>query len=115
MGAIERGSPQEEVVNDDIKKMDIREFRELGVLQELNRQFLHPVGLALEVSVDDETGEESLGGVWDYREDPEGILYGDNIDADKARTFAHFQAGQHSRRECALGFLLQPIRNEITG
>jgi hypothetical protein len=59
----------------NIKKIDIKEFRELGFLQELNRQFLHPMGFALEVIVDDETGEEQLGGIWDYRYDPEGIIY----------------------------------------
>jgi hypothetical protein len=59
----------------DIKKIDIKEFRKLGFLQELNRQFLHPMGFALEVIVDDETGDEKLGGIWDYRNDPEGIIY----------------------------------------
>lgn len=58
-----------------IVKMPISEFRSLGYLQELNRQFLHPLGLALEVVIDNETGEETLGGVWDYRSDPEGIIY----------------------------------------
>lgn len=60
---------------DEIKRMDIKEFRELGFLQEANRQFFHPLGLALETVVDEETGEERLGGVWDYRDDPEGIFF----------------------------------------
>jgi len=59
----------------DIKRIDIKEFREKGYLQELNRRFLHPLGLGLEVVLDDETGEESLGGVWDSREEDEGIYY----------------------------------------
>jgi hypothetical protein len=63
----------------DISKIPIKEFREKGYLQELNRQFLHPLGLALEVIVDEETGKEKLGGIWDYRNDPEGILYNDKI------------------------------------
>lgn len=58
-----------------IKRIDISEFRSLGYLQELNRRFLHPLGLALEVIVDKETKRESLGGVWDYRDDPEGMIY----------------------------------------
>ena len=57
-----------------IKRIDIKEFREKGFLQELNRQFLHPLGLALEVNKDDD-GNETLGGVWDYRDDPEGIIF----------------------------------------
>lgn len=36
---------------DEIKYMDVAEFRELGFLQEANRQFFHPLGLALSVAV----------------------------------------------------------------
>jgi hypothetical protein len=54
--------------------MNIKEFREQGYLQEANRQFFHPLGLALEVSTD-ENGNEVLGGIWDYREDDDGIYY----------------------------------------
>lgn len=56
-----------------IKRMNIQEFRHLGFLQEANRLFFHPLGLALEVIITDE--EESLGGIWDFRNDPEGILF----------------------------------------
>ena len=57
-----------------IKRIDIKEFREKGYLQEVNRNFLHPLGLALEIVINDD-GTEQLGGVWDYREDKEGIYY----------------------------------------
>jgi hypothetical protein len=71
-------------MTDEIKRIDIKEFRELGFLQELNRCFLHPLGLALEVIVNEEDGSESLGGIWDYRDDPEGMLYGEEyISSDK--------------------------------
>lgn len=60
----------------DVKRMDIKQFRELGYLQEANRQFFHPHGLALEIVADDETGDCRLGGIWDYRADPEGIIFG---------------------------------------
>lgn len=70
---------------DDIKRMDIREFRSEGFLQEANRLFFHPLGLALEVNVEDD-GTETLGGVWDYRDDPEGVAFGsDMIDPEKIR------------------------------
>lgn len=58
----------------EIKYMDISEFRKMGLLQEVNRRFFHPMGLALEVKIDEE-GNESLGGIWDYRDDPEGIHF----------------------------------------
>ncbi len=62
----------------EVKRIDIKEFREHGYLQELNRQFLHPLGMALEISIDEE-GNETLGGIWDYRNDKEGILYDEDL------------------------------------
>ena len=61
-------------MDEEIKRIDIKEFRELGYLQEVNRLFLHPLGLALEI-VQEEDGTERLGGVWDYRKDPEGMAF----------------------------------------
>jgi hypothetical protein len=61
-----------------IKHFSIKEFREKGFLQEANRQFFHPLGLALQINVDEETGEETLGGIWDCRDDPEGVMFTDN-------------------------------------
>ena len=61
----------------NVKRIDIKEFRANGFLQEVNRQFLHPLGLALEVIID-EKSNESLGGIWDYRGDPEGIIFAKN-------------------------------------
>ncbi len=57
-----------------IKRIDIAEFRREGYLQEANRQFFHPLGLALEIIVDEEGGE-TLGGVWDFRDDSEGLMF----------------------------------------
>lgn len=71
------------VMTEEIKRMDIKEFREKGFLQEANRQFFHPLGLALEIMID-ENGNYTLGGVWDYREEPEGMFFGnDMISEDK--------------------------------
>ena len=67
---------KETTSDDDIKRMSVKEFREKGFLQEANRLFFHPLGLALEVKNVD-TPEECLGGIWDYRDDPEGMLFGD--------------------------------------
>lgn len=71
----------------EIKKISIKEFRKSGYLQELNRRFLHPLGLALEVFIDDD-GNESLSGIWDYREDKEGIIYDiNNSDEERKEKF----------------------------
>lgn len=71
---------------DDVKRINIKEFVEEGFLQEANRQFFHPLGLALEVIVEDDPSKEwRLGGVWDYRDDTEGILYGVGDLAERER------------------------------
>jgi hypothetical protein len=65
-------------VTESIKRMDIREFREHGYLMEVNRRFFHPLGLALEVGVPNPGDEDQtwrLGGIWDYRGDPEGVTF----------------------------------------
>jgi len=113
-------------MTEKIKLIDIKEFREKGYLQELNRQFLHPLGLALEVIVNDETGEETLGGIWDYREDLEGIHYGLDDPSftsnerlagfiKRYRTISNLQKVRKIGREKTLGFWIEPIPNEIKG
>ncbi len=66
-----------------MNKIDIKEFRSEGFLQEANRLFFHPLGLALEV-VTEKDGSEALSCVQDYRGDPEGVAYiPDIISQDK--------------------------------
>ena len=71
------------------KYLDLRELIDSGVLQEANRQFFHPLGLALEVMVEDDGRITCISGVWDYREDPEGVMFGANfINNDRSRAKA---------------------------
>ena len=72
----------------DPHEMDINEFFKKGFLQEANRLFFHPLGLALSVDVDEETGRAvGFGPIWDYREDPEGIAFIEGqISRNKVRT-----------------------------
>jgi hypothetical protein len=92
----------------DIKRMSIKGFREMGLLVELNRIFLHPLGLALEVIVDDETGEEKLGGIWNYQDDPEGILYSeDYFPTEKIKSAQEFIKHKHKQRLENLGYIFQ--------
>ena len=92
-----------------IKRMNVAEFREFGYLQEVNRQFFHPLGLALEVLVDEETGNERLGGIWDYREDPEGVIFADGIDGNKAVAVRSELIKREKAREEMMGSTIQPI------
>jgi hypothetical protein len=99
-----------------MKRIDIKEFRESGYLQELNRNFLHPLGLALEV-VQENDGTEKLGGVWDFRESEEGIHY-DIKNSDPTRK-AKFKANRMmiakefserlKKRNEILGFDIEPV------
>ena len=66
-----------------MKYLPIEEFKERGYLQEANRLFFHPLGIALVVSVDNDSGNMKLSGVQDNRDDPEGMIF-DNYDHKKA-------------------------------
>lgn len=91
-----------------VKKMSAKEFRELGYLQELNRCFLHPLGLALEVT--QEGGEiTGFGEVWDYRHDPEGMVFADGvIDPEKADRIQKEFRHRANARVQRLGYQIQP-------
>lgn len=103
-----RVSPVEEPkAETDIKYIEIKEFREAGYLQEVNRRFLHPLGLALEVHVADDLSER-LGGVWDYRDDPEGMNFGPGmIDPAKVDRVANEWYTKADVREANLGYVIQ--------
>lgn len=95
-------------VDKDVKKMSVKDFREQGYLQELNRVFLHPLGLALEVNLN-EDGTESFGEVWDYRDDPEGMIYGENmIDGTKTTRIRQEGLSKQSVRYAHFGWVIQP-------
>lgn len=94
----------------EVKRISIKEFRSLGFIQEINRLFLHPCGLALEVILDKETGEETLGGVWDYRDDPEGMLFADGmISAEKAASVEKLRTAKSDFRKENFGYTVQPV------
>jgi len=57
-----------------IKMMPVDEFRREGYLQEVNRRFLHPLGLSLMVDTDKD-GIEEFAGVLDDRHDLEGVVF----------------------------------------
>lgn len=86
----------------EIKRMEIKEFRELGLLQEVNRLFLHPMGLALEtITNSNSEGSERFCRIRDNRNNPEGMMFADNIiDLEKVkRVKALFEAHRGVRLE----------------
>jgi hypothetical protein len=94
----------------EIKRISIKEFRELGFLQEANRLFFHPLGLALEVIINDKTGEVTLGGIWDYRDDPEGMAFGDGtIDQNKIDSVEKLRLSKVDARKQLFGNDIQGV------
>jgi hypothetical protein len=111
------GYTEKSVNSNGISYLDIKEFREKGYLQELNRRFLHPLGLALEVVRDEDTGEETLGGIWDCRDEDEGIYYDlKNSDEERIERFeknesfidSEFKRMSEKRKQ-KLGFDIESI------
>lgn len=99
--------------DEPIKRFDIGEFQRDGYLQEANRQFFHPLGLALEIVIEDD-GSRHLGGVWDYRDDPEGMFFAvAEIDSDEGRRKAETVEAQRAlladQRVRVMGSVVQPI------
>lgn len=83
------------------------ELRDGGYLQEANRVFFHPLGLAL--AVDLQTDQLS---VIDYRSDPEGVTYC-RIDPELAHRNAEAVLAESIRRATVrqqrFGWVLQPV------
>lgn len=78
------------------------EMGDLGLVQEVNRLLLHPIGLALARHEDG-----TLTVLTDP--DPEGWRFGGFDLREKAVAFAARQAEWHPRRRAALGYVVQPV------
>lgn len=89
--------------------MPIKEFCDLGLLHEVNRQVLHPLGLALEV-VEEADGSCQISGVQDFRDDPEGMIFAPEVlSPEKASRVAEMVHSRKEARRRALGFWVQPV------
>lgn len=100
------GSPS--VPFDDLPRLSPAELRESGILQELNRRLLHPRGLAMFVSMDDDGELREIGIVRD--EDPEGWTFrGPEYEEGAAERAAEFAGLLLEGRRSALGYVIQPI------
>lgn len=102
------------------KKLLVSDFRKQGYLQELNRQFLHPLGLSLEV-LSYEDGHEEFGSIYDYRTDESGIVF-DLINSDNARINDFISKANNIKREKKriqknrkklYKYQIEPIKNKI--
>lgn len=95
--------------------LSVAEFREFGYLQELNRRFLHPLGLALAVA---QIGDQTfLAPIHDARSDPEGFVFTvEQLDTDEARLKTRnidiAMERRVPKREQRLGYVVQPVPEE---
>jgi hypothetical protein len=90
-----------------------------GLLFEINRRILHPFGLAMEILYDDQEGALSekdaiitmSQDIWDYRNDPEGVLYDPEeliTGSEKFKRFLNtFGTSKLKKRAELLGFTIQ--------
>jgi hypothetical protein len=71
----------EAFMSQELKHMSEEEFRNEGFLQEVNRKFFHPLGLALalELGKDKDGDIRKYWGIIDCREDPEGMFFDQEI------------------------------------
>ena len=81
------------------------DVRGLGLLQEVNRIFFHPIGLAAELDPVD--GRISIQ---DHRDDPEGVVFAEGVlDIEKALSYWRMKQKLFPIREKALGFIIQEV------
>jgi hypothetical protein len=100
----------------DIKKIDLNEFINEGYLQEVNRQFFHPLGLALNIEIDENNKATIVEGIWDYRDDPEGVVFADlstKEDQQKASNVDKELLKFSERRTKRFGWSIQPIGHKF--
>lgn len=89
--------------------MDVEEFRSLGLLQEINRLILHPLGLAMYV----DPANQRIG-VYDDRTDPEGFAFGGDLPyPEKASSVVELLEQRGPARIEALGYVVQPLPPEV--
>jgi hypothetical protein len=89
----------------DQRHMPIAEFQQRGYLQEVNRRFFLPLGLALVVARE-EDGTMRLACIWDYRDDPAGMIL-DEWDRTKAAYIDQEMEARKPARLAAVGFWIQ--------
>ena len=94
-----------------MKYIGPKEFREYGLLFEINRRVLHPLGLAMAVEIDDDGNVAFSNKIWDCRDDPEGIIYDEETFEEAQERFLTFMKEQGNDlikcRKEQLGYFVQ--------
>ena len=93
------------------KYMSVKEFRESGLLFEVNRCVLHPLGLAISIKIEDD-GTEKFAEIWDVRDsDPEGIVFDSETFLDGEKKINQYMENKGNTnlkiRQAKIGFIVQ--------
>jgi hypothetical protein len=84
-----------------------------GLLFEINRAVLHPLGLALGLWQNDDGAFAGFAGLVDHRDDPEGMAYSDEtLRSGLERLRAFGVTAIREERARRLGFIVQPLPEE---
>lgn len=90
-------------------------LRETGLLFKINREVLHPLGMAMQVEIEANGDEYLSNKLWDCREDPEGIIFGpDNFMSGASKLdqfYVDYGNEKLRQRFNTLGFVMQDINN----
>ena len=93
-----------------VKYINIKDLLDDGILFAINQAILHPLGMALEISMDEEDNYV-LGGVWDYRDDPEGMIFDDETFLYGEKKFNKYMEREGTekldKRKELLGYTIQ--------
>lgn len=104
------------MVEDSRDTMTLQEFYDEGYLQELNRGFLHPLGLAMSVIVEEVNGRKvvkEFGGIVDKRDAPHEIFFAEGeIDKDAIENVNEQSVEGFDKRFEELGFVIQDPQDE---
>jgi len=106
-----KNSPAQ-VRGNDWHEMSLKEFVEGGYLQEANRLFFHPLGIAIAVKVnDDDPNFEQANMLVFQSDDPDGIVFAEISPAhiERAKRISDLTVFAGRRRLKQLGFGVQPL------
>ncbi|HRW20620.1 MAG TPA: hypothetical protein P5509_01470 [Bacteroidales bacterium] len=104
----------------EVKTIEGEELREKGYLQEVNRRFFHPLGLALSMIIDKEKKNAVAFQIIDCRDDEEGIYYAlhdpEYSDAERLERFNNNKkfidneiAKRADKRKALFNDIIEPI------
>lgn len=95
------------------KMVPLEELLDMGLIFEINRQILHPLGMAIAVEVDPDNPdfESRFAGVWDSRDDPEGFIFDEELLVDSLKKFRDYMEREGfaklEKRKQLLGYVVQ--------